>query len=205
MALFGTKHRVDVIGKATSDVQQSTFSGGVEEGDCRFKQMSGAVELVAFGDVGPAQPRLLYGIPGVEIAVVTLRLSQQLNHLVGGFFKHCIWLLAQRPGYGFQPFGDIAILEDHAVKLAVFQTGGDAVVSQRVAGFCLGNRVVQCFPLVRDHHVANQALVFTQKWIGDGDSVEIGFNHSRLHHVYLRKCVNVVGEDRLKYAASSGH
>lgn len=56
LAFFGTKHRVDVIGKATSDVQQSTFSGGVEEGDCRFKQVSGAVELVAFGDVGPAQP-----------------------------------------------------------------------------------------------------------------------------------------------------
>lgn len=86
---------VDMIGQATNDVQQPTLAGGLKEGDACFNQMPGAIKLVALRQVAPAFLRGFCRKVRIEIAIVTLRGGHQFNHLIGGFLKCGIGLLAQ--------------------------------------------------------------------------------------------------------------
>ena len=43
LIISGAKHAIDVVSEAADDIQQTTFSGGLEEGDARFNHVPGAV------------------------------------------------------------------------------------------------------------------------------------------------------------------
>ena len=74
--LAGTRpeHGVDMVGIAAHDVEQLALAGGMEVGDRRLDQMSGAIELVAVAQVRPALARLHADEPGIEVAVRLLKL-----------------------------------------------------------------------------------------------------------------------------------
>lgn len=95
LIVVGAKHAVDMIGEATYHLQQAAFTGRTEECHPSLNQVTGTVQFMAFGEIGPAFPGRFHRKIGVQITIFTLRGGNQLNHLVGGFFQFRIWLLAQ--------------------------------------------------------------------------------------------------------------
>lgn len=104
--------------------------------------MPGAIKLMALRQVAPAFLRGFCRKVRIEIAIVTLRGGHQFNHLIGGFLKLWVGFLAQRPGNRFQPFRDVAVLKDHAVKVARLLACGNAEIFNGMAGFSLWNTIV---------------------------------------------------------------
>ena len=193
------KHAVDMIRQPAHHVQQAALSGSLEIRHTRFNHMSGAVQFVALGQIGPALGRCFHREIGIEIAIFTLRRCDQLDHLVGGFFQFSIRLLAQRPRHGFEPFRHVAVLKDHPVELPLFQTGRDAEVGDGVAGFGLCHAIVKRIPLVGDHHIADQPLVLTKKRVVDFQLMQVGFHYG---HIVLLRTVHDAGANRWQCATS---
>ena len=171
----GAEGGVDVVGEPAHDVQQGALAGSLVVGDAGLDHVSGAVQLVAFGQVGPALFRRLHCEIGVEVAVGLLRGADQLDGGVGIAFQGRIGMLREQVGHRFQPLGHVAILEHHAVECAVAAPGCDAEVLDRVAGFGIGDVVVERVPLVRQHYLLYQALVALSEWVGDAQAVEREF------------------------------
>src|SRR5262249_39052868 len=74
--LAGAKRRVDVVGEAPRDSQQTVAAGSPAMSDGGLEQMPGAVELVAVPEVDPAPPWLSHRVVRVEVAI---RLLGRLN------------------------------------------------------------------------------------------------------------------------------
>ena len=85
---------INVVGKAAGNFQQTTFTGGAIKSDSCFKKMPGTVQFMTLCQVSPALTRFFYGIPGIEIAVFTLRLRQQFDRFVSGLFERRVRFLA---------------------------------------------------------------------------------------------------------------
>ncbi len=90
-------------------------AGGVcrwpEEGDASFNHVPGTVKLVALGEICPALRWSFDREVGIQVAIFALGVSHQFNHFISGLFQLAIWLLAQRPGDGFQPFRHVTVLK----------------------------------------------------------------------------------------------
>lgn len=76
------KGGINVIGVAAHDLQQLTFVGGVMMRDGGLDQVSGAVQLLAISQVGPAPVCLDGEVMGIEVAIRRLR--------TGHFADQCI-------------------------------------------------------------------------------------------------------------------
>ncbi len=199
LRLAWAKHAVDMVRQPAHHVQQAALSGSLEIRHARFNHMSGAVQFVAFRQIGPALLGGFHREIGIEITIFALRRRDQFNHLVGGFFQFSIRLLAQGPCHGFEPFRHVTVLKYHPVKLPLFQTGRDAEVGDGVAGFGLCHAVVKRLPLVRDHHVTDQPLVLTKKRVVDFQLVKVGFHYG---HIVLLRTVHDAGANRWQCATS---
>ena len=175
------------------------FPCALEIRHARFNHMSGAVQLVTFGQIRPALVGRFHRKVRVEIAIVTLRRRDQRNHLVGGFFQFSIRFLAQRPRHGFEPFRDVAVLKYHAVEIALLQSRRDAEVGDGVAGFGFRHAVVERIPLVRDHHLTHQPLILSEKRVVNFQFMQVGFHNG--HRVLLRRVCDA-GAGRLQCATS---
>ncbi len=191
-----------MVGQLADHLQQTAFAGALEIRHARFNHVPGAVQLMAFGQVRPAFAGGFYREIGVQVAIVALRGGHQFNHLVGGFFQFGVGLLAQRPGHGLQPFGYVAILKDHPVKLSALLASRNAEVGDRMARFGLGDAIVQGVPLIGNHHIAHQLLILAQKRVADFQFVQVGFHYG--HHVLLRR-ERDAGAGRWQCAPSSGY
>ncbi|MCW0415765.1 hypothetical protein NB689_001519 [Xanthomonas sacchari] len=180
----GAEGGVDVVGEPAHDVEQGAFAGGLEVGHAGLDHVPGAVQLVALGQVGPAFLRRLHREVGVEVAVGLLRGPDQLDGGVGVALQRRIGMLCEQVGHRFQPFGHVAVLEHHAVERAVAAAGGDAEVLDGMAGFGIGDVVVERVPLVGQHHLLHQALVALPERIGDAQVGERQFRgrHGRMRH-----------------------
>ena len=176
-----------MIGQAANDLQQAPLARGLEEGDSGFNQMTGAVKFMTLRQIAPAFFGRFYRKVSIEIAIFALGGSDQFDYLVSGFFQFGIRLLAQRPGYRFQPFGDVAVLKHHPVKFTVLQSCGNAKVFNRMARFRFWDTIVQGIPLIRNHHVADQLLVLTEERIADRQFMQIDFRNV---HLVLLKAVH---------------
>ena len=187
LVFIWTKYAVDMIGQTANHLQQASFSRGLEEGDSGFNQMTGAVKFMTLRKIAPAFFGCFYRKVSIEIAVFALGGGDQFDYLVGGFFQFGVRLLAQRPGYRFQPFGDVAVLKHHPVKFTLLKSGGNAKVFNRMAGFRFWDTIVQGIPLIRNHHVADQLLVLTEERIADRQFMQIDFRNV---HLVLLKAVH---------------
>ena len=112
LARFRAEDAVDVIGVARQGIQQGTFAGGLEMGDCRFHEMTGAVQLVPVTQVGPALLRFDRSEMGVEIAIGLLSCENQSNDLVNPLREPRVGMSGETIAGGLKPLGDIRIPED---------------------------------------------------------------------------------------------
>ena len=86
-------------------------------GDGGLDQVTGAVELMGAGQLGPALGELLGAaqrVEGVEVAVRELGGGDGGDHVVDRGIEGGIGIGGQRPGCGLQPLVDIGVVEVHA-------------------------------------------------------------------------------------------
>ena len=95
LSFTGAEDRIDMIRQAADHLQQTAFPGALKISHPRLNHMPGAIELMAFGQVGPTVLRRFDREIGVEITIVTLGCGDQLDHLIGGLLQFRIRLLAQ--------------------------------------------------------------------------------------------------------------
>ena len=159
LALGGAEDTGDLLHIAAHHVEEGALPGGAEMGDRGLQQVAGAVELVALVEVGPALPRLLHNIPGVEVAILPLGGGQQLNGAVQQFFELGVRMGLQAVGGGLHPLGKVAVLEHQADILPRIQPRGDAQVVDDPTGLGALHAVVQGLPLVGNDLLPHQLLV----------------------------------------------
>src|SRR5256885_10492347 len=117
---FRTEDAGDVIGVARQGIQQSAFACSLVMGNCRFDEMTGAVQLVPVTQVRPALLRLDRREMGVEISIGLLGRDNPINDLVNPLLQQRIGMSGETVAGGFKPLGDIRIPEDVGKR---FSTG----------------------------------------------------------------------------------
>ena len=148
----------DEIGVLLHDVEQLRLARRLIEGDRGLKHMPVAVELMALLQILPLVVGLLDGEVGVQIAVGLLGATDKRDELVRLALELLVGADGQRVGDGLKPLRDVAVLEDHAVELALLLARGNAEVLDRVALFRAGDLVAEDLLLVRDDNVHHQLL-----------------------------------------------
>src|SRR6185503_11253320 len=122
LACLNSKSGFNQVGKAAGDVENPPFARRLEIRDGALNEMSGAIELVRLPEVGPAPARLLHREIGVEVAVRLLGLLKQLNGLVGNLLQFRVPGTAQAKPNGLQPFRNVRILKNIAIKIPFLQS-----------------------------------------------------------------------------------
>jgi len=143
-------------------------------------EVPGAVQLMPVYQVGPALARFLEGIVGVHITVRPLRLADERHGFVQLRVHSGVGREQQAVAGGLNPLVQIAVLKNHALKLAFFQPRGDTEIAQHVAGFRVGHAVVKRLPLVGEHGVLNDVENTVPKFIPDANVLKF---YGLLHRI----------------------
>jgi len=122
------QNRVDVIGQAAGDAEQAVALGGAVMGHGGLHQVPGTVQLVHVADVGPALRRALEAEIGVEVAAGLLGGRDKVDGRVDHAGKVRRWIGSQGPGGSFQPFVDVAVVENSGPERDGCVAGGAAKV-----------------------------------------------------------------------------
>ncbi|MNV78519.1 hypothetical protein D3C71_1720150 [compost metagenome] len=86
----------------------------------------------------------------VQVSVRLLGPLHQIHNSINHLFESRIRRVSQAVSGSFDPFGHVAVLEDHPIKGSRFLPCRDTQVFYGVTGLRTFNFVVQCFPLVRN-------------------------------------------------------
>ena len=118
--------------------------------------------------VRPPFLRLLHREVGIQIPVLLLCLTDQLNDLITPLLQRLIGILRKGIGCTLQPFGHIAVLKHHTVKLSVTAPGFQLLrrhteIFNTMALFRAFNLIVQRPLLIRKHHILYQLLISAKK------------------------------------------
>ena len=159
----------DQIRQLRSDLQQSVLSGLAVVCSCRLHQMAGTVKLMAFLQILPFMIRLLNDEIGIQISILLLRLSDEIDHLIGPAHQFRIRPYREGIGHPLQPLGHIAVLKDKSVKLSFFQSRRDSVIQDRMAFFRSFYFIMKNSLLIGNHFVYDQVLHLRPERILDPD------------------------------------
>ena len=173
-------------GEAPRGVQQIIPARGLMPGNGGFSQVAEAIELVVVPQIGERPVAARQGVESVQVAILLLGGADHVHRLLGLGLQSGIGLRHQLIGHGFQPFVAVAVLKHETVEGVLqrlfpflrqgFNTFG--AVGGHIYSACffrrhgaggsphvvgppgrrgVGNLVVQRFPLVGNHRLANQA------------------------------------------------
>ncbi|MNY62312.1 hypothetical protein D3C86_1991070 [compost metagenome] len=84
-----------------------------------------------------------------------LRLRNQINDFVRYLLQLSVRHLLEQITDSFKPLRHVAILEHHAVEIALLQSGSDSEILDGVTWLVAFNSVIQRLPLVWDYYIAN--------------------------------------------------
>ena len=116
LPLLDSKGVTDQIRKTHHHLQKLLFPRTQIIGHCRFHHMACRIELMAFAQVAPALPGLFDGKISVQVAVLTLGLCYDVDHLIRRALQCFILLRRKGKSHCLQPFGHIRILEHGSVN-----------------------------------------------------------------------------------------
>ena len=131
--------------------------------------MAGTVKLMAFLQILPFMIRLLNDEIGIQISILLLRLSDEIDHLIGPAHQFRIRPYREGIGHPLQPLGHIAVLKDKSVKLSFFQSRRDSVIQDRMAFFRSFYFIMKNSLLIGNHFVYDQVLHLRPERILDPD------------------------------------
>ena len=148
-------------------------------GDRGLHKMSGAVKLMTFPEASELPVRLLYRKIGAEVSVFFLGIPDQVHNTVRQLFQILIHLFGKRIRGSFQPFIDIAVLEDPSVMVTAVFPCRDPEILQGMAFLIRDvgvvplaldpdvDLVIQHLPLVGNHLTADKFPVARPESICD--------------------------------------
>ncbi len=159
-------------GVAVHRVEQPAAAGALVQGDRGLHHVAGAVEFVPVPHVGPLELGMLQREMGLQVSVRLHRRDHEVGGLEYGLLKIRVGKRRQAVCRGFDPLGEVAVLEHHALELARLDAGAVVIrrrahVGDAVGRLGAGNPVVQGLPLVRDHPVAYPAGVVPPESFAD--------------------------------------
>ena len=134
---------VNVVHQAKDNMKQLVHARGLVQRHGGLDEVTRAVELVALEQIRPAGNGVPDGEVGVQIAVRLLRTADERDDVPHARGKRLVRLNAQGIGGSLQPFGDVAVLKHHAVKLALLLAGSHAEVFNRMGLRRAGHLVAQ--------------------------------------------------------------
>ena len=171
----------DEICELRGNVEQAALAGGVIVGDGGLDEVARAVELVALGEVLPAELGMADREIGVQVAVRLLGLADDLNELVSLGNILCFAVICAI-GNGLEPFIGIRIAEDNAAVLALERAAGDAeIINAEAAALAL--LAVEDLPLHGDHFLCDHARVMAEQRIRYSNFFQIGDRDLACHNV----------------------
>ena len=176
------EHRADQIHVFLHDIQQAVAPSHLIIRDGGLKHMPGDIQLMAVRDIRPALVRLLQNIICIYIPIRALRLADNPDCLLEIAFQLGIPLVKQAVGCALDPFGEVAVLEDAALKFALFQPGGDLIIRHGMAFCRAGFLIVEHAPLIGDHILHRVFNPSAPEFVPDQD---IGGANFRLFHTIL--------------------
>ena len=166
---FRTKISVYQIHIADDSVEEFVLTGSFIIRHSAFCHMSQAVHFVVVPQVCPTFIQPVDNIVCIQVTIGLLGGADQVDNFIGRFFKLRIRMGHEGIGYGFQPFKAVAVLENAAVEIALFQPRGYPEVFNPVAGFRIRQAVVQRFPLIRNNFLSGKLHIASPEGIGDFD------------------------------------
>jgi hypothetical protein len=158
------------VGELADDVEQRALARGLEVRDARLDEVARDIQLVAVAQVGPAVLRLDELEVGVEVAVVALRLGDGGDEPVELGRERRVGMRGEPVARGLDPFGQIGILPEQAVELALLLARGDLEIVHAAAALGAEDAVVERLPLARDDGVADQPRAIGEKAVLEADA-----------------------------------
>ena len=148
-----------IVREAAGSLQQLVLSGGLIVGSRALRQMAQTVQLVMVPQVGEGPVHAVDDIIGVQIPAVMLGGTDQLNGLIRSFLQRGVRALGQGIRHGFDPLGEVRVLEHIAVEFVrvrvyrVLRDGLEAPVG--IAGLSIAGALLALFP----HHPCRSAEI----------------------------------------------
>lgn len=138
---------------APHDVQELIFACALIISHCSFYHMPGAVEFVTVKQVLPPVFRLFNSKICIYIAILLLSASYQVYDIIHPPFQLLIPFVLQGICGSFQPFSQIAVLENSSIKFTFRFSSGYPEVFNSMALLYPRYLISQYLFLIGDHHI----------------------------------------------------
>ena len=116
-AFFHAKSGIDVIGETAGGLEQLVFAGALVVGHRTFNEVAEAVQFVMVTQIGERAIHVVQNVAGVQIAVVELGGTHDVDGLVGGLFQCGVRVMGEGIADCLHPLGEVGVLEHEAVEL----------------------------------------------------------------------------------------
>ena len=120
-ALLAADFRLDIVGKASGDVDKRFLPRRFVVRDRGFHKMTEAVQLMIVPKIREFPVPAVQNVIGVEISVGGLRAGHELNRFVRRLLKLGVRVLRQGVRDGLHPLVEVRVLKDEAVKAIVLR------------------------------------------------------------------------------------
>ena len=117
LARLATEALVYVIGETAGGLEQLVFAGALVVGHRTFNEVAEAVQFVMVTQIGERAIHVVQNVAGVQIAVVELGGTHDVDGLVGGLFQCGVRVMGEGIADCLHPLGEVGVLEHEAVEL----------------------------------------------------------------------------------------
>jgi len=117
LARLATEALVYVIGETAGGLEQLVFAGALVVGHRTFNEVAEAVQFVMVTQIGERAIHAVQDVVGVQIAVVELGGTHDVDSLVGGLFQCGVRVMGEGIADCLHPLGEVGVLEHEAVEL----------------------------------------------------------------------------------------
>ncbi len=165
---FHNEMSVNVLGIFLHYAEKPVLAGGLIVSAGSLHHVAAAVKLVTLLKICPALFSVFYGVVSVEVAVRILGFFNQINQPVRRILQLLIGKEQERVSCGLQPFGGVAVLENHPEKavlriLSPKSCPGVFEVLDYMAFFRISGLIAENAVLVGDYGILNQPLVIADE------------------------------------------
>ena len=142
LALFAPEVVVHAVRQLLSDREQRLAAGGLMVGDGRLDHVPGAVELMVVAQVCKTLVKPVDDVVGIQVPIRLLGAGDEGDELLERLLQLRVGMVLQAEAGRLYPFGKVAVLENIAAELPLFQPGRHLEIVDTVARFRTRDAVV---------------------------------------------------------------
>ncbi len=166
---FRTEYPADQVCKTFHNMEECLLARRLIISNRRFYHMARRIQLMALLQIRPAQIWRLDCKVCIQITVLTLRPSDQIDRLIRKTLQILIRRNLQCIRYGLQPLRRVRVLEYRPFKIPVGFPCRNPEILNTMTLLHPVDPVIQDIPLVRDQHILHQMDVTVPELIMDLD------------------------------------